>query len=150
MARSKTDSGRPRLKDYESPHQLRSMFVHQLQNRLCEQTPREGRESDQDHARRIHAAGEDEPSEILVLCQKYAVLDQRKAQHLLVHGALLKLTHREHIMAVFPESTNHREIAAFIREEAHGMDLLRTKSQDGFVRDRVGRVGQCRPNVFRG
>ena len=44
---------------------------------------------------------------------------QRKAHEIPVHGTLLKLAHREHIMAMRPESSDGGEIAAFIREEAH-------------------------------
>jgi hypothetical protein len=65
----------------------------------------------------------------------------------LIHGTLLKLAHREHIMAVRPEISDGGEIAAFIREEAHGPALLGTERQDGFVRDGVSRVSQSCPNV---
>ena len=50
-------------------------------------------------------------------------------------------------MAVRPENSNRGEIAAFIREETHWPDLLGTERQDGFVGDRVGRIGQRCPNV---
>lgn len=86
----------------------------------------------------------------IVLGQEYPFFGQRKAHDILVHGTLLKLAHREHIMAVRPESPDGGEIAAFIREEAHGPALLGTERQDGFVRDGVSRVGQSCPNIVCG
>ena len=59
----------------------------------------------------------------------------------------MKLAHREHIMAMHPESADGGEIAAFIREETHWPDLMNAERQDGFVRDGVSRVSQSCPNV---
>jgi hypothetical protein len=48
----------------------------------------------------------------------------------------------EHIVAVRPERSNGREIAAFVCQETHCQDLWRTERDYSFVRDGVGRIGQ--------
>jgi hypothetical protein len=126
---------------------LRSIFTHQFQNCFSEQTPGEGWESDQDDTRGIHAPGEYEPAKVLVFRQEYPVLGQRKVHYVSVHGTVLKFVHCEHIMAVCPKSSDRGEIAALICEETHCQDLWRTERHDGFVRDGIGRVSQCGPNV---
>jgi hypothetical protein len=101
-------------------------------------------------AQRVHVASKNEPAKIFIFGQKYTVLGQRKLHYILVHGTLLKVAHREHIMALCAQRSNCGEIAAFIRQEAHWADLWGTERQDGFVRDGVGRIGERRPNVVRG
>jgi hypothetical protein len=107
------------------------------------------REPDQDDAGRMCACRECEPAKILVFRQQDSILGFGQLHYCLIDGALLKLTHGKHIVAVSAETTNHREVTAFVCKKSHETDgLVNGGRKDGFVAYGVGCIGQGCPYIF--
>ena len=51
--------------------------------------------------------------------QESAALREREVHQIFLDRTVGRLTHREHVMAVCPKSSNRRKVAAFVREETH-------------------------------
>jgi hypothetical protein len=97
----------------------------------------------------MRTCGECEPAKVLVFRQQDSILDCRKLHYCLIDGALLKLTHGTHIMAISSATTNYREVTAFVRKKSHPTDGLITGGRkNGFVTYGVGCIGQGCPHIF--